>query len=58
MTPPPVPQTASRLGVWLAAALWGLLTFAVFFHYAQFLDKVGWNAIELIIAQKLTEHGV
>ena len=58
MTPPPAPQNLARLGGVLAPALWGLLTCAVFFHYAQFIDKVGWNAIELIIAQKLTEHGV
>lgn len=57
MTSPSAPQPATRLGLMLAPACWGLLTFAVFFHYAQFIDKVGWNAIELIIAQKLTEHG-
>jgi hypothetical protein len=48
----------ARFGPVLAPAGWGLLTFAVFFHYAQFIDKVAWNAIELIIAQKLGEHGV
>ncbi len=57
MTLSPAAAAPSRLGRMLAPALWGLLTFAVYFHYAQFIDKVGWNAIELIIAQKLTEHG-
>lgn len=37
---------------------WGLLAFAVHFHYAQFIVTVSWNAIELIIAQHLIDHGV
>src|SRR4051812_44754768 len=38
--------------------LWALAAFAVYFHYAQFIVTVSWNAIELIIAQHLLHDGV
>ena len=38
--------------------VWGGLAFAAYFHYAQFIVTVSWNAIELIIAQHLIDHGV
>lgn len=38
--------------------LWGCLAFAAYFYYAQFIVTVSWNAIELIIAQHLIDHGV
>ena|GEM_PF-3797505 len=37
---------------------WGIVAFAAYFHYAQFIVTVSWNAIELIIAQHLIDHGV
>jgi hypothetical protein len=37
--------------------LWVALAFVVYFIYAQFVVTVGWNAIELIIAQHLLDHG-
>lgn len=37
---------------------WGCLAFAAYFYYAQFIVTVSWNAIELIIAQHLIDHGV
>jgi hypothetical protein len=36
---------------------WVTLAFAVYFYYAQFVVTVSWNAIELIIAQHLLDHG-
>src|SRR5947209_8706942 len=42
---------------WLFPSLWGLVAFALYFYYAQFVITVGWNAIELIIAQHLLFHG-
>lgn len=41
----------------VAAGIWGLLGFSLFFYQAQFIPTVKWNAIELIIAQHLLEHG-
>jgi hypothetical protein len=43
---------------WLAPLLWAGVGFAVYFHFAQFIVTVSWNAIELIIAQHLLDHGV
>ncbi|MFZ5493842.1 MAG: hypothetical protein ACOZE5_00710 [Verrucomicrobiota bacterium] len=37
---------------------WTAAAFAVYFHHAQFIVTVSWNAIELIIAQHLIDHGV
>lgn len=37
---------------------WALLAFATYGYYAQFIVTVSWNAIELIIAQHLIDHGV
>ncbi len=36
---------------------WVTLAFAVYCYYAQFVVTVSWNAIELIIAQHLLDHG-
>ena len=36
---------------------WVTLAFAIYFYYAQFVVTVSWNAIELIIAQHLLDHG-
>jgi hypothetical protein len=38
--------------------LWVALGFGVYFRYAQFVRTIGWNAIELIISQHLTGHGI
>jgi 4-amino-4-deoxy-L-arabinose transferase-like glycosyltransferase len=38
--------------------LWGLLAFGLYSYYAQFVVTVNWNAVELIIAQHLLDHGV
>ena len=54
----PASADRPRPGRWLAPVLWGLVVFMVYFHYARYIDQVGWNAIELIISQKLTGHGV
>jgi hypothetical protein len=54
-----VKTSRGRISHWLLdlPVLWGALGFAVYFYYAQFIRMVGWNAIELIIAQHLLEHG-
>jgi len=36
---------------------WVTLACAVYYYYAQFIVTVSWNAIELIIAQHLIDHG-
>ena len=37
---------------------WALFALILFGWYAQFILHISWNAIELIIAQNLIEHGV
>jgi hypothetical protein len=37
---------------------WAILAGTGYFYYAQFIATIGWNAIELIIAQHLIDHGV
>ncbi|MEO6567195.1 MAG: hypothetical protein ABIO94_00415, partial [Opitutaceae bacterium] len=39
------------------AWFWGVTGFFLFFYQAQFISSLKWNAIELIIAQHLIEHG-
>lgn len=41
---------------WIAAGLWALAGFCFGYYYSQFIVKIGWNAIELIIAQHLLDH--
>lgn len=38
-------------------AAWGLAAFALYFTQAGFISHVSWNAVELIIAQHLIDHG-
>jgi hypothetical protein len=40
-----------------APLLWGVGAFLLYFYYAQFIPGINWNAIELIIAQHIIEHG-
>ncbi len=40
-----------------ASLTFGLAGFALYFYYAQFVGSLGWNAIELLIAQHLIDHG-
>ncbi len=41
----------------LSSVAWGVLGFCVYFYIAQFIPNVAWNAIELLIAQHLIDHG-
>src|SRR5947209_11706273 len=37
---------------------WALVAFTLYFFHAQFARMIGWNAVELIIAQHLLDHHV
>ena len=54
-----VKKTFSTISLLLqnTPVFWVTLAFAIYFYYAQFVVTVSWNAIELIIAQHLLDHG-
>ncbi|HWA10928.1 MAG TPA: hypothetical protein VG838_15920 [Opitutaceae bacterium] len=54
MNPP-----ARTLARWLLETplIWAVAGFAIYFHYAHFIPLIAWNAIELIIAEHVIDHG-
>ena len=50
---------ARRATTWLldTPVAWMALAFGVYFFYAQFIVMIAWNALELVIAQHVIEHG-
>jgi hypothetical protein len=54
----PVAPSQAKFFQRAAPWVWALGAFGLYFYYARFIPQIGWNAIELIIAQHLIEHGV
>lgn len=51
-------QQSAVTRTWMLASICGLIGFIAYFLMARFVPGIRWNAIELIIAQHLIDHGV